>query len=164
MSHELIQIGVECPDCGTSVQKESREAAVETVNSHNKSRHNGEEVAEVTGEQDPLTGFVEILGDVHRRQAVFSAEHNEDRFRAVCDECEGLAVCQSLDEAFEHAVAHNEFAEHEPAVAGVAEKDIEKETEPRLMLGSPEIHELLADIQSEYEIILPEQSTKFSNA
>jgi hypothetical protein len=50
---------VRCPDCDTSVEKPDMEAAIETVEKHNETRHDGEQVAGIGPSAMPVPSFSE---------------------------------------------------------------------------------------------------------
>jgi len=147
---------VHCPDCGSTVTKETESAAEDTVDSHNDKRHDGQDVASVVGEQDPLDGFLDLLDDPHKTSSLFYAHRNNGQYRVLCRDCEGLEVCTETDEAWELVDEHNEFAHDGDAVAGVLEEDINETTDRRLPIDGPDAVQLVADISSDKAIITPD--------
>lgn len=115
---------VRCPECDRTLTKNSEEAATDLVDSHNESRHDGEDVAVVVGEQDPLDSFIDALEDPH--SGLFYAHRKNGVYRVMCMECEGIEVVDTTEDAWDLARRHNEFAHEGDAIAGVVEEDLEE--------------------------------------
>lgn len=57
---------VHCPECDTTVWKESVEEAIEAAENHDEKRHDGDRTTKVNGMLPPSDEFVEAVEDAFR--------------------------------------------------------------------------------------------------
>jgi len=142
---------VRCTECDRSLDRESRTAAEETVEEHNDRRHDGESVAMVVGETDPLDSFRETLEDPSSR--LFYVHRTNGVYRTICLECEGIEVLDDRDEAWDLAERHNDFAHDGESVAGVVREDLEETKDRRIPISSGESKASLLAEMTELEVV-----------
>lgn len=165
MSEPSPDYKVKCPDCDTVVTKESKADAKSLVESHNKSRHNGDEVAHVVGKADPLIPFVEILDNTTQKREIRTARYTEDMYRVSCPDCEHAAVEDTVSDGKEAVKKHNEIHHNGNDVAGFVIEDVDgtaaSREKPYMKLeDTPDSVEILAEIsQKENIVTLPNLST-----
>jgi hypothetical protein len=117
-----------CPDCGTTTDIEE-DRIEDVIESHNNSRHDGEQIAGVgpdavpvneytDGDVDPL--YAHDMGD----DAGPMGEH-PDGVRAICKECELVALFDGEFTADDAVDDHNEMCHDGDDVAGLCKWDLQ---------------------------------------
>lgn len=115
------------PDCNTTTQVvENRIESV--IENHNNSRHNGEPVAGVGPNAVPLSDYTN--DDIDPLQVNALGEdagplgNHPDGVRAICKECEYVALLNHESEAWDAIEKHNELVHNGEDIAGVCEWDV----------------------------------------
>lgn len=148
---------VECPECDRTVTKETEEEAESLVESHNNSQHNGENIAHVVGEHDPLIDFIEILETGRLKRAVRAARYEEHQYRIVCPVCEKAKTPSEKSDEInirKTIKTHNTVKHDGDNIAGVAKEDVDGTTANRdkpymSFEDRPDAAEILADLCDE---------------
>lgn len=106
-----------CPECDTTATVEQDADAEKKVQNHNESLHDGEPVATVAGEDDPLKAN-KMVGD-----AGPEGMHSSG-VRAICPDCEIVALFDHELAAIEGCAEHNDSHHDGNDVSGPCKWDI----------------------------------------
>ena len=159
MSEPTPNYEVQCDDCERTVTKESKDAAQSLVDSHKDRQHNGEKIARLVGEHDPLTSFVDILNDVNTKSRLTLARYNTHLCRIACPECEVASIETEKESIEEKLQLHNTIEHNGDTVAGVFKEDIDGTTanrrKPLPNKDTKDAVDVLADFCDEDEIVTP---------